>query len=723
MKANLTKMILFLCAAASTPLGAPARAHAEEKPPPGPPDWLIVPVTTRSRLDLRDGGKELVLANGLISRTFGTRPNLATVSFKNLDNGAEYLRAVGPEAAVTINGSRWEIGGMKGQPDHGYLDPAWLVKMTANSNAFQYAGHRLGQPEARYPWQPRFGALPVPWPPNGLRLTFDFKAPTFTGQTTRAPAGVTASVHYELYDGLPVLAKWVTISNGAASEIRLDRLECELLAATPDQRRRLLVDCDQVHPASLNWVSDPDWPTFAPVNPGDARFLPHPQQYLLRCEYTRGPAAAVPPGASFESFRTYELLLDSDDSERAGLAHRRLYRRLTPQVTENPIFMHLRNSDSASIRRAVDQCAEVGFEMVILTFWSGFDMESENPAYLARLKADFDYAHSKGLKIGGYILFATTASKGPAHDAIDPASLQPNGSLCLGSEFTDGYFARLFRFLETTGMDVIETDGPYHGYECASTQHKYHRGRDDSRWVQWERQARFYRGCRERGIYINTPDWYFFQGSNKYPMGYREENWSLPRELQILIARQNIYDGTFHKTPSMGWMLLPLTEYHGGGAAATIEPLHQHLDAYEAHLAQNFGSGVIACYRGPRLFDTEQTRAVVRKWVAFYKKYRDILDSDIIHVRRPDGRDIDCMLHVNSTLPRRGLAMVFNPLEQPVKRTLALPLYYTGLKDRAAIRREEGPPHRYALDRNGNAQLTMELGPKRVTWFVIEPAD
>ena len=101
------------------------------------------------------------------------------------------------------------------------------------------------------------------------------------------------------------------------------------------------------------------------------------------------------------------------------------------------------------------------------------------------------------------------------------------------------------------------------------------------------------------------------------------------------------------------------------------------------------------------MFDTDETKAVVRKWTDFYKKYRTILDSDLIHVRRPDGRDIDCVLHVNPTLAQKGLAMVYNPLDQPVTRQLLLPLYYTGLKDRARIRREEGAPQSYTLDRNG----------------------
>ena len=95
-----------------------------------------------------------------------------------------------------------------------------------------------------------------------------------------------------------------------------------------------------------------------------------------------------------------------------------------------------------------------------------------------------------------------------------------------------------------------------------------------------------------------------------------------------------------------------LTEYHGGGAAATIEPLQEHLDHYEARLANLFGAGVQACYRGPRLFDSDKTEAVVKKWVQFYKQHRAILDSDIIHLHRPDGRDWDGILSRKSKIAR-----------------------------------------------------------------------
>jgi hypothetical protein len=106
--------------------------------------------------------------------------------------------------------------------------------------------------------------------------------------------------------------------------------------------------------------------------------------------------------------------------------------------------------------------------------------------------------------------------------------------------------------------------------------------------------------------------------------------------------------------------------------------------------------------------------------VDFYRRYRAILDSDVIHVRRADGRDVDALLHVNPRLKTKGLAVVYNPLPRPVKRTLALPLYYTGLTETAQIRREDGPPVPYRLDRRFLIELPVDLPAGGVTWFVIE---
>ena len=216
------------------------------------------------------------------------------------------------------------------------------------------------------------------------------------------------------------------------------------------------------------------------------------------------------------------------------------------------------------------------------------------------------------------------------------------------------------------------------------------------------------------------PDWYFLSGSSKVAMGYREVNWSLPRDRQIILGRQNIYDGTWEKTPSMGWMFVPLVQYHGGGAEATLEPLEEHLAEYGQHLAQNLGSGVQACYRGPRLFDSEKTKAVVKRWVDFYKVHRAILDSDIVHVRRPDGRDIDAILHVNPQLPEKGLAMIYNPLDRALKRTVTLPLYYTGLTETARVRLGDAPAKPYRLDRAYNIAVPVEIPARGMVYLMIQ---
>ncbi|HQH74756.1 MAG TPA: hypothetical protein PK360_21955, partial [bacterium] len=313
---------------------------------------------------------------------------------------------------------------------------------------------------------------------------------------------------------------------------------------------------------------------------------------------------------------------------------------------------------------------------------------------------------------------------GPENNCVDPATGKPGSkfgqSACLASEWSDGYFRRVLNFIDATGMDMIETDGPYHGDVCAATTHKHHGGLADSQFRQWQRCSNFYAQCLQRGMYINTPDRYYFNGAQKFPMGYRETNWSLPRWRQILLARQNIFDGTWLKPPTLGWMFVPLVEYHGGGPAATLEPLSEHLTEYEWHLALNFGGGVIACYRGPRLFDTDETQAVVKKWVDFYKKYRPILTSDIIHVRRPDHKSIDCVLHVNPALKERGLAMVYNPLDQAVETTLRLPLYYSGLTGSASVREQEGESRRMELKRDSSLDLPVKMQPRSITWFVVE---
>ena len=64
--------------------------------------------------------------------------------------------------------------------------------------------------------------------------------------------------------------------------------------------------------------------------------------------------------------------------------------------------------------------------------------------------------------------------------------------------------------------------------------------------------------------------------------------------------------------------------------------------------------------------------------------------------------------------------MVYNPLDRPVKKTIRLSLYYTGLTDAAMIRCGQGPAKRYPLDREYRVSLPVEVPAASRAWFVIE---
>jgi hypothetical protein len=135
---------------------------------------------------------------------------------------------------------------------------------------------------------------------------------------------------------------------------------------------------------------------------------------------------------------------------------------------------------------------------------------------------------------------------------------------------------------------------------------------------------------------------------------------------------------------------------------------------------QYYGAGVQACYRGPRLYDTEETRQLVLKTVAWYKKYRDILNADMIHLRRADGRDWDGLLHADPSGKYKGLLMLYNPTKKDITRTIPVPLYYTGLIETAVFKEKEGKTMTLKLNRNYEADLVVTIPAESYTWLTVE---
>jgi hypothetical protein len=691
-------------------------------------DWLIQPIQQKANINIQDNYIEL--NNGLAKRIFFIGPNLACIDYTNLSNGQQLLRSIEPEARVVIDGQMYNIGGLIGQTEKAYLIKGSEKKLLSDNNAFQFKGYHIDTIAHYIQWKS------TTWNSNknqakGKSIRFDFIVPN------NHLSNLTISVHYNLYDGIPLITKWIEIKNNGEQKVKINRVVNEVLGLVEEEsavvgkpevmkkQHGIYVETNyafnnamryDISDQTTHWKIDSSYTSQVNYN--------YETPCLLEIYPERAPGIELAKGETFTSVRTNELLMDSYDRQRRGLMLRKMYRTIAPWTTQNPIFMHLVSKNDEEVKAAIDQCVATGYEAVILSFGSHLNMEDSSQKNIIKWKTLADYAHQKNILLGGYSLFSSRRIS-DADDVIDIKTGKPGGAFfgnapCFGSKWGLAYRDKIKYFFKQTGFDIWENDGPYPGDVCASTVHPGHKGYDDSQWRQMEIQKDLYKWLNERGVYINAPDWYFLDGTHKIAVGYREVNFSLSRAQQKIINRQNIHDGTIEKTPSMGWGFVPLTKYQGGGEDAVLEPLQDHLEDYEQLMMQYYGAGVQACYRGPRLYDTDKTRVKVQSVIDWYKKYRSILNADMIQLRRADGRDWDGWLHVDPALPQKGLMMLFNPTNETITRTIQLPLYYTGLKDKATIAVKGNTSKIYTMNRAYETSFSFTLAPGAYEWFTIE---
>ena len=694
-----------------------------------PEDWLVKPINTKANVFQKENGGDLVLYNGLVRRSFKVSPNFACYDFQNMATGQQLLRAIRPEAKLTIDGKEYNVGGVVGQQEKAYLQQEWMKGFKAGAGDFIFAGYTVTDIQPYINWK-RTTWASVNKQATGKSLAVSFRS------AVPSLKDLSVVVHYELYDGIPLVVKWVELINKSSNNIVVNRIVNESLGlveeesavvGSPEQMKKqhgIYVETNyafnnamryDISDQTTHWVTDSSYTSQVNYN--------YQTPCVLEVYPEKVKAVTLAPGETIKSPRTHELLMDSYDRERRGMMIQRMYATVAPWTTQNPIFMHLVSRNDEQVITAVDQCAATGYEALILSFGSHCNMEDTSAANIARWKKLTDYAHSKGILVGSYSLFSSRRINDET-DVIDPQTGKPGGAFfgnapCMGSQWGLTYISNLKYFITKTGFDLFENDGPYPGDVCASTVHPGHKGLDDSQWRQMELQKELYRWCNEHGVYVNAPDWYFLDGTHKIGIGYREVNFSLSRDQQKILNRQNIHDGTFEKLPSMSWGFVPLTRYQGGGPEAVLEPLKDHLKDYEMLMVQYYGAGVQACYRGPRLYDTTTTKALVSNTVSWYKKYRDILNAPIVHLRRADGRDWDGFMHVSPTLKDRVFVLLFNPTSETITRNINLPLYYSGLKGKISVRQKDEAETVSVVSSNQTINLTASIPAGGYTWYVI----
>ena len=187
------------------------------------------------------------------------------------------------------------------------------------------------------------------------------------------------NIHYEIYDGIPIISKWITITNNGTNEVVLNSFKSEILAfveAESSVEKQTGWETPNIHIESdfafhsmsmknankvVRWEKDDRYTSQA------SYLLSTP--CLLECKLPIGPEETILPGKTFESFRIWVLPFDGYDKQRKSLYTNKMYEVISPWTTENPLFLHLTSTEKDKVYAAINQCAETGYEMVILKFW------------------------------------------------------------------------------------------------------------------------------------------------------------------------------------------------------------------------------------------------------------------------------------------------------------------------------------------------------------------
>ena len=734
--------------------------------------WVIEGKADLPSSVTEEDGK-VVMQNGLVKRTFDLDQNFLTVGYENLYTGISMLDEdrLQADVRITLN-EKYEDG----ESDTDY--PCYVGGTDDTLPVFRYAGYTVeNSTQAPYHWEYDERMSPpsmkdTKWPAEGKALVVDF---------------VKVQVRYEIYDGIPVISKVVNVTNEGADDVIVHRMSTEVLPTLTGLQDALLMDSDMNmgnnnHDRNNGQYVFKEWQD---NNDGTGTILSSyaiatdNQTNMQGLDYKNfGPDYRLKQGETFTSYKLYEQFRSSSYYEWQTLEAKKMYRVLFPQTQDAPLIYHCISSDPATLRDAIDQASNAGFTMVLMSFGSGIDTENTDPAYMQRYKEVIDYAHSKDILVGAYMML-TARGGGETHNGIW------NTMRCISSETSRTTMQNTLTFIDNTGLDCLEIDGSYPGSLCEHTDHGGHEGIEDSVVKQWEAGVRdYYRELRERNVYINAPDWHYMAGASMGVMGYVEAGFNVTPLEQLIYGRSMSYYGTFEKLPSMGWTLVPLSPYQGS-SDSSFWPYNEKIMEYDFMVGMNMLSGVTGSYRGGNgLYQEGASQNVMETWGEFYNKYRDILGGDIIHIAPPLPVDInsnkteaiDGFIHVSADSTQKGLAAFFNQTGETVTQKVTIPLYYTGLTDLDAApaplegshyritepTRTSGPVgamsssgrdytpgvpdipeveaeptdqtayvcigdmdgQEYTIDSNGNIEVELTMEPNTYTWLTVyDPAD
>lgn len=737
-------------------------------------NWVNGEVQTASMIEEKDS--TLTMSNGIVERTFDLSKDFMTTSYKNLYTGIELLESskLQADGEITLNDHYTDAG-------EGMI----RYQIGGSDSDFEYTGYITEeQTEEIYHWQydPRISdpaMKDTPWPAKGKAVIVSYRAKETVEQRYQ---GVSLQVRYEIYDGIPVICKSIEVTNTGDEDVIVQHLKTEVLPVKIENKEALYMESNfngsnANHDRNNGRYVVAQWEEKEDYGQQISQYAYQSYGQPVTKEF--GPAYRLKKDQKFQAFRIYELFQSSSYYEWKQLEVKKMYRVLFPQSGDNPLIYHLISSDTTAVRNGIDQAKAAGFNMVLLSFGSGVNVEDTSEGNIKKYKELCDYAEEKGIMLGSYTMMTARGDQG------DDESLTGvwGRMRCMTSKSAETSISKTLEFVRKTGMDVLEIDGTYPNERCNAVAgtHVGHEGTQDSVVKQFEMATQvMMKDLRETNVYLNAPDWMFMCGANKAVMGYKEGAFGSARANQLIYGREIGYYGTFGKMPSMGWTLVPFSSYNGGDGAV-FWPYDERINDYDSIIALNMLYGIGGSYRGANgLYQGAPSQNVMKTWGSFFDKYRGILDADVIHIKPPvydvaEGanvanctttKDIDGFIHASAIEEQKGLGVFFNQTGRKVTKKIQIPLYYTGLTNLNAppapvqgshylntmrdetgdwytpavptIKTPQGQPtdkkavvcfgdmngQEYTIDSNGNIELELEMEPGSYVWFTVyDPAD
>ena len=701
-------------------------------------DWLIHPVSQPSEVKVTDTG--ITLTNGIIERSFFIRNGaFCTIEYRHIIAQKTFFRGISPEANITLNGFPFDIGGCEGpsSDQFEFWNPDLLLaNLTSNANAFQFKNYTTAKPLASFEWKPgtRRAAKNIDWPPKGTHLAINFVPPM---PYRNSLAGVIVTVHYEMYDGIPVTKKWISVHQENKSGLPrfINTMVIELLRApnfAPEQMTIVSQQANNPTPFDQQvqrmWFRDPMYDQCC----DKALHIPYTLYTFLIIGYgadmvygsPSGPGANVTATEHFESLSVVEILHDNMDYERQGLAIKRMHRTITPQLLENPTnFMTLDISSTSAFRLAIDQAADVGLELLTIGFgaagWCGMCFNQlRNSTFKAWFKSQVDYAKSRNIEVTAYTLMQHNGwgEVVPVEEQILSEEGVRGPIACFATSWHAMYRKSVLEFIQDVGLAGLETDGQYENAPCAdkSGDH-YHNGIDGGFDYQIKATLEFNIALKSLGLYQTGADAYSFSGANRWNHASTDESLRLPIWEQSTIGRMYTYDSTMNRLKSSGMIpiddLSTMTKDCGG---------RQQIPCFDFILGTYYAMGIIPNFRTPKLYDpldinAKALNASIAKWNSFYKKWCNprpsgasgLLAADIVHIQRPDSRHMEAVVHVTadtSAIDRAMVALV-NPTKGVLTADITVPLYYTGIPYGTKVKVTESVSTQTSVEFTGDVQL------------------